>query len=194
MDLKERVYSVLLVSSGEKFNDSLLKLLPETKYTPIHIVDNISAAKRIVLERFYDFVIVNTPLPDEFGTRFAIDVCSEKGTVALLLVKNDMYGETTVRVVNYGVLTLPKPISVPMISQALDWMCSTRERLRKLEKKSLTIEEKMNEIRLVNRAKWILIESLKMTEEDAHHFIERQAMDNCTTKKEIAENIIKTYS
>ena len=51
----------------------------------------------------------------------------------------------------------------------------------------------MEEIRLVNRAKWILIEQLKMTEADAHHHIERQAMDRCVSKKEIALGIIKTY-
>ena len=57
-----------------------------------------------------------------------------------------------------------------------------------------SIEEKMEEIRLVNRAKWLLIENLKMTESDAHHYIEKQAMDRCSSKKEIALGIIKTYS
>jgi response regulator NasT len=52
----------------------------------------------------------------------------------------------------------------------------------------------MEEIRLVNRAKWLLIENLKMTESDAHHYIEKQAMDRCCSKKEIALGIIKTYS
>ena len=73
-------------------------------------------------------------------------------------------------------------------------MCSIRERLRKLEKKTATIEDKIAEIRKVNQAKWILIEELKMSEEDAHKYIERQAMDRCVSKKEIAEEIIKTYA
>ena len=32
MSLKERVYSVLLVSSSENFNKSLTELLPESNY------------------------------------------------------------------------------------------------------------------------------------------------------------------
>ena len=51
----------------------------------------------------------------------------------------------------------------------------------------------MNEIRLVNRAKWLLISEVKMTEPDAHRYIEKQAMDLCVSKREIAEQIIKTY-
>ncbi len=51
-----------------------------------------------------------------------------------------------------------------------------------MEQKTATLEEKMEEIRLVNRAKWILIDQLKMTENEAHKFIERQAMDRCVTR------------
>jgi len=80
-----------------------------------------------------------------------------------------------------------------MIITALDWMASARERLRKLEKKTLSIEEKMKEIRIVNRAKWLLITELKMSEPDAHRYIEKKAMDRCVTKREIAEEIIKMY-
>lgn len=73
-------------------------------------------------------------------------------------------------------------------------MESARERLRHLEKKSLSIDEKMIEIRLVNKAKWLLISELSMSEPDAHRYIEKQAMDRCITKRTIAEEIIKTYS
>ena len=62
-----------------------------------------------------------------------------------------------------------------------------------MEKKTATIEEKMEEIRLVNRAKWLLIEELKMTEQEAHRYIEKQAMDRCVTKRVVAVQILSTY-
>ena len=52
----------------------------------------------------------------------------------------------------------------------------------------------MVEIRVVNRAKWILISELKMEEPDAHRYIEKQAMDRCISRREVAEEIISTYS
>ena len=54
------------------------------------------------------------------------------------------------------------------------------------------IEEKMEEIRLVNRAKWLLIGELNMTEQEAHRYIEKQAMDRCVSRKIIAEQILQT--
>ena len=117
-----------------------------------------------------------------------------KTSVALLMVRSDVYATTYNRVAEYGVYVLPKPTSKPIVSQAIDWMIATRERLKMFEKKTVSTEEKMQEIRIVNRAKWVLIDSLKMTEADAHRYIEKQAMDRCISKREIAEEIIKTYS
>lgn len=194
MSLKERVYSVLLVSAAESFNSSMTDLLPESTYHPIHTVASVSAAKRATLERAYDYVIINAPLPDELGTRFAIDTCANKGTVVLLLVRSDMHADIYDKVAEHGIFTLPKPTSKQMMSLALAWMASARERLRRFEKKNLSIEDKMEEIRIVNRAKWLLISELKMSEPDAHRYIEKQAMDRCVSKREVAQEIMKTYS
>lgn len=193
MSLKERVYSVLVISSKENFNASLQSLLPESKYAPVQIVSSVSLAKRVLLERSFDFVFINTPLPDDFGTRFAIEISGNKGTVILLLVRNEVYEEVCDKVTEYGILTLPKPASKQMVAHTLNFMAGIRERLRKLENKSLSMEEKMKEIRLVNRAKWVLIDELKMSESDAHRYIEKQAMDRCVSRREIAEEIISTY-
>ena len=52
----------------------------------------------------------------------------------------------------------------------------------------------MEEIRLINKAKFILIKENNMTEEEAHKYIEKNAMDNCVTKVTIAKNIINRCS
>ena len=194
MSLKERTYSILIVSATDRFTSAFADLLPATRYSQVHTAASISAAKRMLAEKTFDFVIINAPLPDDIGTRFAIDTCTNKQSAVLLLVKNDIHAGIHNKVVEYGVFTLPKPTSKPTLIHALSWMESARERLRQFEKKSLSIKEKMAEIRLVNQAKWILISELKMNEPDAHRYIEKQAMDRCITKQTIAEEIIKTYT
>lgn len=194
MSLKERAYSVLVVSAAENFNAVLYDLLPKSKYPTIQTVSSVAAAKRASVERTFDFIIINAPLPDENGTRFAVDICMKSGTIVLLMVKSDIYEDVYDKVAEYGVFVLAKPTSRPTMTHALEWMASTKERLRKSEKKALSIEEKMEEIRIINRAKWLLIGELKMDESDAHRYIEKQAMDQCVSKRAIAETIIKMYS
>ena len=193
MPFEEHVYSVLIVSASNSFNDNIVKLLPGATYSPITFVKSVNEAQRNVTERVYDIIIINAPLPDDYGVKLAIDVSSNKTSVVLLFVRNDMYTSIYEKVRDYGVFALHKPVPSQTISQALDWLKATRERLRNMETKNLSLQEKMEEIKLINRAKWTLINSLGMTETDAHRYIEKQAMDRCVTRREIAENIIQTY-
>ena len=193
MSLKERVYSVLIVSASEKFNQALPEMLAVPTFAPVQVVSHVSAAKRAITERDFDFVIINSPLPDDVGTRFAIDTAGRFQTVVLFLARAEQYNDAYDELAQYGVFLLQKPVSRTLFQVATGWLVSARERVRGSEKKTLSIEEKMNEIRLVNRAKWLLISQLQMTEPDAHRYVEKQAMDRCVSKRQIAEEIIRTY-
>ncbi len=178
----------------QNFNRDFSAMLPEAHYSPVKIVSSIAAAKREYADYPYDFVIINAPLPDEFGTKFGIDLCASQSTIGLLLVSSDIHEEIIGKVSSYGLFTLARPLTKSVVVNALHWMASAKERLRKTEKKTLSIQEKMEEIRLINHAKWLLISEIKMSEPDAHKYLERQAMDRCISKREVAEQIIKTYS
>ena len=193
MSLKEHVYSVLIVSASENFNQNVMKFLPEATYSPTSYAKSINEAQRKVAERFYDLIIINSPLPDDFGAKFAIDTSNNSSSVVLLFVRSDNYEDVYDKVYDFGVFTVKKPLPEQSVTQALDFARATRERLRKMEKKKVSLEEKMMEIKIVNRAKWTLINSLNMNEEDANRYIEKQAMDRCVSKREIAEEILRTY-
>ena len=192
MLLDERTYSVLAVSAAEKFNASLRTLLPEDRYDPLRVVRDVASARRCLLERSFDIVLINAPLPDDFGTRLALDVSESSGAGVLLLVRAEHYPDLSARLTVHGILTLSKPTSPQLVTQSLQLLCGTRERLRRMEQKTASFEEKMAEIRLVNRAKCLLIERRSMTEQEAHRYIEKQAMDRCVPRRAVAEELIAT--
>ena len=194
MSVSERTYSILIVSASKNFSDALRSILSLDRFDPIRITANAGSARRELSERSYDLILINSPLPDETGTRFAIDTSDESAAAVLLCVPSEIHDEIFEKAAERGVFTLPKPLSRNALILALNWMISARERLRRTEKKTLSIEEKMEEIRLVNRAKWLLISELKMDEPGAHRYIEKQAMDRCLSKGEIARGIIRTYA
>lgn len=193
MVFQERTYGVLIVSAASSFFTVMEPLLPSTDYWPVVHAKSVAEAQRRLLEGTYDIVIINAPLPDDFGLRLAISTCTDSSSGVLLLVKNDLCNEIYTKAMPYGVLTLSKPTNSQLIVQSLRVLCATRERLRQMEQKQMSVEKKIEEIRLVNRAKWLLIECLGMKESDAHRYIEKQAMDLRISKSEMAENIIRTY-
>ena len=44
----------------------------------------------------------------------------------------------------------------------------------------------MEDLKIINRAKLLLVQQLKMTEAEAHRYIEKQAMDTCRKRRVIA--------
>ncbi len=194
MSLKERGYSILVVSAAEKLNTGLSELLSGPLYRPVKFVHSISSGRRAWNDQSFDFLIISSPLPDDTGISFAVDIGSTRSAAVLLLVRSEIHDEIHERVVEHGVFTLRKPFSRTAFLTALQWMESAREALRKSEKRVLSFEEKMEEIRLVNRAKWLLISELKMDEPQAHRHIEKQAMDRSLPRRTIAEEIIRLYS
>ncbi len=191
MEDAEYRYSTLIVSSSKQMNGALLDLMQESRCAPVTVVADVAAARRACAEFGYDFVLINSPLPDDPGLRFAVDLSSSEGTVVLFFARAEIYPETEEKLGRLGVFTMSKPTSKTAMTAALSWMRSARERLRRSEKKTLTLEEKMEEIRLVNRAKWLLIGERGMDEAAAHRYIEKQAMDRCVTRREIARELLR---
>lgn len=186
-----RSYSVLSVAAAEKFHTSLRELLPSGRYSPVHSASDAAEARRRLLESRYDIIVISAPLRDEFGTHLAQHFAENSGAGILLLVKPEYYSDVSAQVTPLGVLALSKPTSPQLMLQCMELLCGTRERLRRMEQKNASIEDKMAEIRLVNRAKWALIENRGMTEQDAHRYIEKQAMDRCVSKRVVAEEILR---
>ena len=185
--------SVLIVSASHKAEDYLRDILSGGSFAPIASAKSVSEAKRMQLENQYDIVIINTPLPDDFGIEFAEQLCEDSSVGVLLFVKNELFEQVSCRVENYGVLTFSRPGSRKSITQAVRLTAATHNRLAAFERKAVKLEAKMKEIRLINRAKWLLIDRFNMSEAEAHKYIEKTAMDNCVKRGEIAENIIRTY-
>lgn len=190
MDDRDRVYSVLVVSAAAKFHTSLPGMLPEDRYEPLCAAGSVAEARRMLLERPFDIVIISAPLPDEFGTKLALHIIERSSAGVLLLVKAEHYPDLAARLSPQGILLLQKPTTPALLLQSMQLLCGTRERLRRMEEKTATIEEKMAEIRLVNRAKWRLIQEQGLTEQEAHRYIEKQAMDRCVTRRTVAEEIL----
>ncbi len=194
MELKERVYGVLVASASEKFNSTITRLLPKDVYNPVVIAQDASEANRLLLEHSFDIVVINAPLPDEFGSHLAADVLSRSGAGVMLLVKAEHYPDISARLTPLGALTVSKPTSAQFILQAMQLLCGTRERIRRMEKKASSFEEKMSEIRLINRAKLMLISEAGLSESDAHRYIEKTAMDRCVTRLSVAKEIVDKYT
>ena len=184
---------VLIVSGSEKGGAYFKKLTDEQHYETAAVLSGAAETRRFLAERDVDILIINTPLRDDFGLRLALDTAADTDTGVLMVVKNDIYEQVSFQTEETGVFILAKPLASQSVIQALRLLSAARCKLRMLERKTASLESKMEEIRLVGHAKLLLIDQMKMSEAEAHRYIERHAMDACVKRREIAMRIINRY-
>lgn len=185
-------HSVLLVS-GAKAAGALVELMDTALYAPVTLAHTAGEARRALVDDAFDIILVNAPLPDESGQELAVRATETGYAGVLLLERAERFEEVCCRVESYGVLVVAKPLSRPVLAAALRLAGATRERFRLLENQKRKLQAKLEEIRIVDRAKWALIQYLQMDEAQAHRYIEKQAMDLRATRREIAEGILRMY-
>jgi len=185
--------SVLVVSSTDKSQDFLSEFLRAHDYSKITAVKSGGEARRLLNQNDFDLVVINAPLRDESGEDLSLMVTEISLAGVILLVKSEIADEVSAKVEDFGVFVLPKPLSRQMFFQALKLMAASRNRLLGLQNENVRLQRKIEDIRLVDRAKCVLIQHLNLTEAQAHRYIEKQAMDRRITKREVAEGILNTY-
>jgi response regulator NasT len=132
----------------------------------------------------FDLVIVDTPLSDEFGTSFA--VAAAKAATTILIVKKERFEQVSSLIEPQGVIVVAKPLNSQVFRYILRALEDSKARIAELE-------NKIDDIRVIDRAKLVLVSNLKMTEPQAHKHIERQAMDRRISRREVALGILRTY-
>ena len=185
--------AILIVSSTSAVMGVLGDLLRLESVGRIVTAQTGAEARRAITEQDFDLILIDSPLPDEAGDDLSI-VASEKTTAGIILMVDSSRAYDVSDVVeDFGVFTLPKPLSPEFFYQAVKLLSASRKRVMKLENENLKLQQKIEEIRIVDRAKLVLIQVLKMTEPQAQRYIEKQSMNLRQTRLATAENILRTY-
>jgi two-component system, response regulator PdtaR len=183
----------LLVGRSEKTETFLQPLFQSAGIGPCSSAFSGAEARRMLVLGDYSFVVINSPLPDEPGIDLAMMVAQSTFAGVLLLVKADMADAVAQKVEDCGVLVVSKPVSKPLFEQTLRLSMIVRNRMQMLQNQNAILQKKIEEMRMVDRAKCALIQFMHVTEQQAHRLIEKQAMDTRQSKMQVAKDIIITY-
>ena len=186
--------SALIVSSTGKSAALFTELLKEASVEQITILNSAGEARRLLLDKDFDLVIVNSPLQDESGEDLSRHVALKSLSQVILAVRNELFNAVSAVCEEDGVLTISKPINRDVMWSALSLAKSARNRIMRIQAENTKLKQKIEDIRIIDRAKCSLISYLNLSEQEAHRFIEKQAMDLRSTKRAIAEGILKTYA
>ena len=185
--------SALIVSQNEKSTQYFVELLQSAHVGHIASSTTCGEARRMFLERAFDLLIVNAPLKDETGEKLSRHIAIKEMTQVILVVAAEHYEAIAAQCENDGVLTLAKPINKAILWSAIKLAKAAQSKMMRMHSENNKLKQKIEDIRIIDRAKCALIAYMNMHEKEAHRYIEKQAMDMRVSKRMVAEGILKTY-
>ena len=193
MNTSLRTVRALLVSGSEAQTQRISALLTRARIVPF---DHAGTARQ-ALEQFdaggIDGVLIAEPVAGSSGQELALQLKKRHCMAVLLLAAPEHADAAAALLEQSGVLVLPSDAPESLIVQTIRLLTAVRIQLEQMQHKTEKLEAKVADIRIINRAKLLLVQHLQMTETEAHKYIEKQAMDTSMRRRTIAENIIRTY-
>jgi response regulator NasT len=187
------VDSALIISAHEKSVTQLRELLAPGAFSRVAHAGTAGEARRALTSAEYDLFVVNAPLPDEPGENLARRLAEALSGEVILLVRDEHFMESSEKLAEFGIITVSKPLNRTAFWSAVKMAQVAHNRFNMMRRENQKLQQKIEDIRIIDRAKCILISHMKMTEPEAHKFIEKQAMDMRVSRREIAEGVLKTY-
>ena len=181
----------LIASAGNSANEYLARHLAELGYPRPLMAASGGEARRRMDGRDFELVVVNSPLPDEFGHELCLFAAEKTDAGVLFLTHGETAEQVSGRLQEYGVLVLGKPFSAAQFRQAVQMAASCCRRLAPLRAENARLLDRIAQLRLVDRAKCALIEKRGLSEADAHRLIEKTAMDTRRSRGEVAQELLE---
>lgn len=141
----------------------------------------------------YQLAIVNAPLADEFGSNLVKFLYEQLDIPSLFLVPGEQAKSTTDFLIDLPCFVIPKPVNVNTLEQSIQLAFDAFQKMAILNRKNRSLQEKLDDLKVIDRAKCVLISVLNMNESQAHRYIQKKAMDERVKPRVIADNILKTY-
>ncbi len=183
---------ILYVSKSEISSD-LAQLFKQAGYGFVTQVKSGSEARRIIGTKDVRMVVINAPLSDEFGNELAFKIDENMFSNAILLVNPDILDAVEQKTYGTSIIVLSKTVSKKQFYKALTFLEAQAQKMDKAVEENQRLQAKLEELKIISRAKMILMEKNKMSEEAAHKHIDKTAKDQRRLKKDVAKSIIDMY-
>lgn len=185
---------VFIISNQAKIASTLQSIIEEQSMDLIGTASQADEARQKLQIDQADLIIVNTPFSREIGYQLVRDLSYIQPDAGfIVLAKDDQLDIMNQRLANICAFVLTKPINKSTLLLAIQHLEKSRYLLNQLREKNFQLEQKIEDIKIISRAKHVLMQHLNMTELQAHDHIQKQAMDLRLSQRKIAENILKTY-
>lgn len=187
------VKKALIISKTQQSTESLAKLLKTEGYEDVIGANSSANAKEFIQQKSFDLILINVPLAKETGLDLALYSAKETRACVVVIISEEHANAILDEMSKCGVLVISRPVNKHLFHHYLMFTDCFKKRILGIEQENDSLKHMVEEIKIVNRAKLLLMQCLSMSENQAHRYLEKQAMDMRMSKIQVAKQVIKTY-
>ena len=187
--------NVLVVSPSARTVDLFRNYIAAEVPEKVYAVSSGAEARRCLTERYYDLIFIDAPLPDEFGNELAVysvDMRSPQNVV--IAVKADRCDDLLSYVGNEWVIVVAKPLNRTQIVQTIRIIEASQDRFEIISRTNAKLRERLDEIHVIDKAKYMLVDKMRISENEAYRYIEKKAMDERISKYKVSQRILESFN
>jgi two-component system, response regulator PdtaR len=144
----------------------------------------------LVREHRPDLAILDIKMPGGDGLSAAAEITADR-LAAVLVLTAFSQRELIDRAREAGALAyLVKPFQRNDLVPAMELAIGRFEEMKALEDENKDLEERLETRKVVDRAKGKLMDELDMKENDAFRWVQRRAMDERTSMRDVAQRVL----
>ena len=194
MTAGEAPIRIVLAEDDDNARETLVDLLASFGYD---VVDAVCCGREAVAsarESAPDVVLLDVRMPDGTGTEAAAEIAAELPHVAIVLFTGDpsltLSPDQTSPTA--AVLYLPKPTPPAVLDSTLRLAVRRSRELRTAREDASTARRQLEERKLIERAKGILMRRTGSTEQEAYRILQRSSQDRSVSMADIARTVIES--
>lgn len=177
---------ILVVSSNKNAAEALVNFLRDSFRCTPKLVESAYQAKNVFdADPALELAVINSPLMDESGFELAEYIIENTTANCIFMIKEEQTEKIAGRAEKAGIIIVGKPFSRTLLYQLVKTIDIAVNRSLKLYDENRRLEQKIEEIQAIDKAKFMLMQYKGMTEDEAHAYLEQYAM-NKRKKKSIA--------
>ena len=183
--------SIIVAMQQKESILQIRKLLQQSDYRVAHSCQSGNEALQAARSMAPDLMIINETLPDFQGLDLA-EIMIKDRLCSVILLGNPAHKAFAEKKMNAAdFVCLSKPVQGIVLENTVEMILKTSRHLRELEKSLSNMKKTIQDRKIIERAKGLMMEKLELSEDTAYREMRKKSMDTGKSLSEIAEVVIK---
>ncbi len=185
--------SIFIISKDEQLKKIIKTILVPTGYRVLGESADGMNSLRVLRNLSLDLIVLDADVPEASSLEVAKIIAEDK-IAPILLISSSWSGEFASKARSTWVFAYAvKPVTEANLVPAAESAITAFMHLSRAEKELDELKKALESRKIIEQAKGLLMENLRISEKDAYHKIRRQSMNKGVPLLDIAKAVILLY-